>query len=177
MLLGSARGSGWTRKLAQALGSVAPASLALHSVRIDDLPLYHEDLEAEPPPAWSRFRDAIRSADALLFVSPEYNRSIPALLKNAIDIGSSPEDRSVWAKKPGGVVSFSPGSLGGFGANHHLRQCLVFLDVPVLQQPEMYLSRVDQLFDETGALSEDGGHALLSAFMTAFADWASRGLS
>src|SRR4051812_15021353 len=142
LLLGSARSLGWTRKLGRAMTAIAPADLVLQSIEIADLPLYHEDLEDAAPPQWKRFRAQIRAVEALLFVTPEYNRSIPALLKNAIDIGSSPDDASVWAKKPGAIASFSPGSMGGFGANHHLRQTLVFLDVPVLQQPEVYLSHI-----------------------------------
>jgi chromate reductase len=154
--------------------AIAPADLVLQSIEIADLPLYHEDLEDAAPPQWKRFRAQIRAVEALLFVTPEYNRSIPALLKNAIDIGSSPDDASVWAKKPGAIASFSPGSMGGFGANHHLRQTLVFLDVPVLQQPEVYLSHIDRLFDAEGQLRDGSGKQLLSRFLTEFRAWIER---
>jgi chromate reductase len=136
VLVGSLRKESLNRKMANALRRMAPTSLALELVEIRDLPPYDEDLEAAVPPAWRTFRDRIRSMDALLFVTPEYNRSVPGLLKNAIDVGSRPYGQSVWSGKPGAVVSVSPGAIGGFGANHHLRQSLVFLNVPTLQQPE-----------------------------------------
>jgi chromate reductase len=172
LILGSARRTGWTRKVARALTELAPPRLSLREIEIADLPLYHEERE-EPaaPPEWLRFRRDVRGVQALLFVTPEYNRSMPAALKNAIDIGSSPDDQSVWAGKPGAVASLSPGRMGGFGANHHLRQSLVFLDVPVLQQPEVYLSGVDRLFDANGALEVASGVELLSGFLRAFEAW------
>lgn len=175
VVLGSARTTGWTRKLARAVTTMAPPRLSLRDVEIADLPLYHEELEEpSPPAAWSRFRRDISSADAVLFVTPEYNRSVPAALKNAIDIGSSPDDRSVWAGKPAAIATFSPGMLGGFGANHHLRQSLVFLDVPVLQQPEIYLSRIDRLFDAAGELVDGAVRELLGSFLAAFETWVAR---
>jgi chromate reductase len=124
-----------------------------------------------PPAAWTRFRAELRTCRAVLFVTPEYNRSMPAALKNAIDVGSSPDDCSVWARKPGAIASHSPGMLGGFGANHHLRQSLVFLDVPVLQQPELYLCRIDEQFDGAGELRDPRVRELLVNFMEAFRQW------
>lgn len=171
VVLGSARATGWTRKVTRALSELAPPSLVLREVTIADLPLYHEEREEPSPPAeWLRFRAEIRAADAVLFVTPEYNRSVPAVLKNAVDVGSSPDDRSVWAK-PAAVVSHSPGRLGGFGANHHLRQSLVYLDMPVLPQPEVYLAEVDRLFDAEGRLVVEPVRELLIAFLAAFAAW------
>ena len=172
LLLGSARRNGWTRKLGRALTELAPEGLAIRPIELADLPLYHEALEEPaPPPAWSRFRGEVRAVDALLFVTPEYNRSVPAALKNAIDVGSSPDGCAVWSGKPAAVATFSTGMLGGFGANHHLRQSLVFLDVPVMAQPEAYLSRVERLFDDAGGLRPGPGRDLLTAFMRAFAAW------
>ncbi|MEO8903227.1 MAG: NAD(P)H-dependent oxidoreductase [Polyangiaceae bacterium] len=171
LILGSARRSGWSQKLGRSLSALAPAELALQAIEIADLPLYHEDLEQAVPAEWARFRAQIRAVDALLFVTPEYNRSVPAALKNAIDIGSSPDDHSVWSGKPAAVASFSPGRLGGFGATHHLRQTLVFLDVPVLQQPEIYLSEAEQLFDAEGQLREGPARDLLSEFLLKFLAW------
>ena len=107
----------------------------------------------------------------MLFVTPEYNRSVPAVLKNALDIGSRPYGVSVWNRKPGAVVSSSPGAIGAFGANHHLRQALVFLNVPTMQQPEAYISHVDKLFDERDKLGSDGTRKFLQQFMQAFANW------
>ncbi|AKU97789.1 NADPH:quinone oxidoreductase [Labilithrix luteola] len=175
LLLGSTRASGWTRKLGRALALLAPPDLEVREIVVADLPLYHEELEPREPPEWARFRAEMRAVDALLFVTPEYNRSIPAMLKNAIDIGSSPEEHSVWSGKPAAVASFSPGMLGGFGANHHLRQALVFLDVPVLQQPEIYLSQIDRLFDEEERLRDGPGKELLVTFMQAFDSWIALG--
>jgi len=107
----------------------------------------------------------------VLFVTPEYNRSVPAALKNALDVGSRPYGQSVWTGKPGAVVSASPGAIGGFGANHHLRQSLVFLNVPAMQQPEAYLGGADKLFDAAGAPANEGTRKFLAGFMQAFAGW------
>lgn len=171
--MGSARRDGWTRKLGRALVDLAPDTMAIRPIELGDLPLYHEELETSaPPPAWSRFRAEVRAVDALLFVTPEYNRSVPAALKNAIDVGSSPDDCAVWSGKPAAVATFSTGMLGGFGANHHLRQSLVFLDVPVMAQPEVYLSQVERLFDGDGTLRAGPARDLLAAFMRSFAAWA-----
>jgi chromate reductase len=175
VLVGSLRKASLNRKAALALAKLAPESLALEIVEIGDLPLYNEDLEREgAPAAWVDFRQAVRSRDAVLFVTPEYNRSAPGGLKNAIDVGSRPYGQSVWSKKPCAVVTVSPGAIGGFGANHHLRQSLVFLDMPALQQPEAYIGGAASLFGEDGAVTNDGTRAFLTGFMAAFADWIER---
>src|ERR1700722_18299257 len=151
VLVGSLRRASFNRMLANALISLSPSSLKLDVVEIGQLPLYNEDIETAAPPAlWTAFRQRIKAADAVLFVTPEYNRSVPAALKNALDVGSRPYGGSVWDCKPGAVVSSSPGAIGAFGANHHLRQSLVFLNVPTMQQPEAYVSHVDKVFDEGG---------------------------
>lgn len=174
VLVGSLREASLSRKMAHALAGVAPGSLALTQIAIGDLPLYDEDREADPPEAWTRFRGEVREADAALFVTPEYNRSVPGALKNAIDVGSRPYGASAWAGRPAGVVSVSPGALGGFGANHHLRQSLVFLDMPVLQQPEAYLGGAAGFFAEDGTCANEGIGAFARRFMEAFAAWAER---
>jgi chromate reductase, NAD(P)H dehydrogenase (quinone) len=172
VLVGSLRKASLNRMLANALISLAPSSLKLDIVEIGQLPLYSEDLDAATPPvAWTAFRQRIKAADAVLFVTPEYNRSVPAALKNALDVGSRPYGGSVWDRKPGAVVSSSPGAIGAFGANHHLRQSLVFLNVPAMQQPEVYLGHADKLFDEHGKLVSDGTGKFLQQFMQAFANW------
>jgi len=172
VLVGSLRKASFNRKLAKALISLAPSSMKLDIVEIGQLPLYNEDLETDPPPAqWTAFRQLIKAADAVLFVTPEYNRSVPAALKNALDVGSRPYGRSVWDRKPGAIVSGSPGAIGAFGANHHLRQSLVFLNVPAMQQPEVYVSHVDKLFDEVGNLVNEGTGKFLQQFMQTFAIW------
>jgi chromate reductase len=171
-LVGSLRKSSFNRVLANALISLAPPSMKLDIVEIGQLPLYNEDLDTAAPPApWTAFRQRVKAADAILFVTPEYNRSVPAVLKNALDVGSRPYGSSVWDRKPGAIVSASPGAIGGFGANHHLRQSLVFLNVPTMQQPEAYLGHVDKLFNEHGKLVSDGTGKFLREFMLAFANW------
>lgn len=171
VIVGSLRKDSINRKLAHALIEVAPSSLKLQIVEIGQLTLYNQDDDPNPPAAWTAFRDRVRAADAVLFVTPEYNRSVPAPLKNALDVGSRPYGQSVWNGKPGAVISASPGAMGGFGANHHLRQSLVFLNVPAMQQPEAYLSGADKLFDASGKLSNDGTRAVLQKFMQAYAAW------
>ncbi|HKU43012.1 MAG TPA: NADPH-dependent FMN reductase [Polyangiales bacterium] len=176
VLVGSLRKESVNRKLANALIELAPPSLAFDRVEIGQLPFYNQDLENDPPPEWVAFRDRIRGVDGLLFVTPEYNRSLPAVLKNAIDVGSRPYGKSVWDKKPGAVASASPGPIGGFGANHHLRQSLVFLNVPALQQPEVYIGGADKRFDSAGKLTDEGTRDFLGKFMNAYADWVERNL-
>ena len=171
VLVGSLRRASLNRKMAHALREIAAGTLALEEVAIGDLPLYNEDLEADVPPAWARFRDRVRPADAVLFVTPEYNRSVPGLLKNAIDVGSRPYGKSVFSRKPAAVVSVTGGALGAFGANHHLRQSLVFLDMPTLQQPEMYIGGAPKLFDPEGRLVNEDTRAFLKKFVDAFAAW------
>jgi chromate reductase len=172
VLVGSLRKASLNRMLANALISLAPSSLQLDIVEIGQLPLYNEDLDTTAPPVpWTAFRQRIKAADAVLFVTPEYNRSVPAALKNALDVGSRPYGASVWDRKPGAVVSVSPGAVGAFGANHHLRQSLVFLNVPTMQQPEAYIGHADKLFDEHGELVSDGTRKFLQGIMLAFANW------
>jgi chromate reductase len=171
VLIGSLRKDSFTRKIARAAIALAP-SLKERVVEIGDLPLYNQDLETDaPPPQWTRFSDEMRRVDAVLFATPEYNRSVPGALKNAIDVGSRPPGKSVFAGKPAAVLSVTPGALGAFGANHHLRQSLVFLDMPTLQQPEVYIGNVAKLLDEQGNLTNDGTRDLLRKFSQAFEKW------
>jgi chromate reductase len=172
VIVGSLRKESFSRKMANALVGLAPESLKLEIVEIGQLPLYNQDLDPDnAPAAWKEFRARVKKADGVLFVTPEYNRSVPAPLKNAIDVGSRPYGQSVWAKKPAAVVSVSPGLIGGFGANHHLRQSLVFLDMPTMQQPEAYIGGADKLFDANGKITNDGTRDFLTKFMAAYAAW------
>jgi len=174
VLVGSLRKASLNRRVALELARLAPASLELQIVEIGDLPLYNEDIDGDQPPAsYTRFREEIGSAQAVLFVTPEYNRSMPAVIKNAIDVGSRPYGKSVFSGKPAGVISVSPGATGGFGANHHLRQTLVFLDMPCMQQPEAYLGRAGSFFDEQGKL-EDSTGAFLEKIITTFDRWVAK---
>lgn len=171
VLVGSLRKESFSRKFAHALMEVAPAALQMEIVEIGALPLYNQDLEAVPPAAWTAFRERMHKAQAVLFVTPEYNRSVPAVLKNSLDVGSRPYAKSVWRGKPCAVVSVSTGAIGGFGANHHLRQSLVFVDMPTMQQPEAYISGADKLLDADGKLNNAQTRAFLDKFMQAFAAW------
>jgi chromate reductase len=161
------------------LMKLAPAHLDMEIVEIGELPLYNQDPDDEghPHPEWSAFREKMRTMDGLLFVTPEYNRSIPAPLKNAIDVGSRPYGKSIWSGKPGAVISSSPGAIGGFGANQHLRQCFVFLDVLCLQQPEAYISDVSNLFGKDGELVKPETKDFLKKYMDAFGKWVNTILS
>ena len=157
--------------VANALADIAPAELKLEIKEIGNLPLYNQDNdETNPPAPWVSFRQQIKAADAVLFATPEYNRSVSGVLKNAIDVASRPYGQNAWDGKPGAVISVSPGALGGFGANHHLRQSLVFLNVPVLQQPEAYISKAAELFHE-GKLIDDKARSFLVNYITAFSAW------
>lgn len=174
VLIGSLRKDSLNRKMAKVLMRLAPSSLNMSRVEIGNLPLYNQDLEEGghvPPATWTEFRKQIKDVDGILFVTPEYNRSIPGVLKNAIDIGSRPYGQSVWAGKPAAVISVSPSAVGGFGSNHHLRQCFVFLDVPILQQPEAYIGHAGDLFDAAGEITKTDTLAFLQKFIDAFAHW------
>lgn len=172
ILIGSLRKESFNRKVAKAVEALKPAGLEFVEVPIGDLPFYNEDLEtASPPPQWTEFRNRIKAVDAVLFFTPEYNRSVTAVLKNAIDVGSRPYGQSVFAGKPAGVISVSMGAISGFGANHHLRQSLVFLDMPPLQQPEVYIGNAAGLFDESGKLTNESTQQLLKTYIEAFARW------
>ncbi|MCG6205938.1 NAD(P)H-dependent oxidoreductase [Rhodopseudomonas sp. HC1] len=171
VVIGSLRKQAFSLRLGQALAKLAPDTLKLEIVTLHDLSFYNQDLEATPPADWIAFRDKIKSADAVLFVTPEYNRSIPGVLKNAIDVGSRPYGQSAFDKKPAGVVSNSPGAIGAFGANHHLRQCLTFLNMPVLQQPEAYVGGIGDAFNEQGDLVKESTREFLQKYIDAFAAW------
>jgi chromate reductase len=174
VFVGSLRREAYSLKMAKAMIALAPASLALEILEIGHLPLYNEDLEAAPPESWAVFRSRLKSCDGVLFVTPEYNRSVPAALKNAIDVGSRPKGKNIWDGKPGAVVSISNGGIGGFGAHHHLRQMLVCLNVPAMAGPEAYIGNVGKLFDETGVLVNESTKGFLTTFMTSFEQWVAR---
>src|SRR5438552_15299230 len=144
VLVGSLRRESFTPKVANALIKLAPPSVVLEIVDIGGVSLYNQDLEPSAPRDWLALRDKLRAADAVLFATPEYNRSVPGVLKNAIDVASRPFSQNAWDGKPGAVISVSPGAAGGFGSNHHLRQSCVFLNISVMPQPEMYIGGADK---------------------------------
>lgn len=174
VLVGSLRKDSFNRKLANAMIMLAPASLKLGIVEIGKLPLYNQDFDPDPPQAAREFKQQIQAADAVLFVTPEYNRSMPGVLKNAIDVASRPYGQSAWSGKPGAVISVSPGAVGGFGANHHLRQSMVFLNVPMMQQPEAYIGGAANLFDDKGNIANESTREFVQKFVQAFAQWVER---
>jgi chromate reductase len=171
VIVGSLRKESFNRKMAKALAALAPESLKLEIVEIGELTLFNQDFEDTPPRDWVEFREQLLKYDGFLFVTPEYNRSVPGVLKNAIDVGSRPYGKSVWNGKPGAVISVTPGALGGFGANHHLRQSLVFLNVPTMHQPEAYIANAANLFDENGNLINDSTREFAVKYIHAFAAW------
>lgn len=171
VIVGSLRKESFNLKTAKALIDMAPESLALELVDIAKLPMFNEDLEATPPKEWETFRKQLVAADAFLFLTPEYNRSVPAVLKNAIDVGSRPYGQNSWNGKPAAIASVSIGNISGFGANHHLRQSLVFVNVSTMAQPEAYIGGAMELFDESGKLINDSTKDFLKGFMDSFEKW------
>ncbi len=174
VLVGSLRKESYNRKVANQLIELAPDSLELELIEIGHLAHYNEDLENDLPKDYNEFRQKIKSADAYLFVTPEYNRTVPSALKNALDVASRPYGQNVWAGKPAAVVSVSMSAIGGFGANHVLRQSMVFLNVFLMQQPEAYIGSAHTLFDDNGELVKDDTKKFLTDFINAFAEWADK---
>lgn len=173
VFVGSLRRDSYSRAIAKAAASLSPAELEMQFVELGDLPLYNQDYDDDgnPPAAYGRFREQVAGLDGFLFVTPEYNRSVPAVLKNALDVGSRPYGHNLWSGKPAGIISVSPGSLAAFGANHHLRQPMVFLNILVLQQPEAYIGRVASLLGEDGTLADASTKEFLQSYMNAFTAW------
>lgn len=171
LIVGSLRKESYNRKIAEEMIRLSEGKLEMKIVEIADLPLYTEDLDQNPPEAWTSFREQIKGADGLLIVSPEYNRTIPGALKNAVDVGSRPYGSSVWPGKPGAVVTSSVSSLGGLAANHHIRQAFVFVDVPLMQQPEAYIGNAAEIFKEDGKTLVADTEKFLSDFIDAFHQW------
>ena len=174
VIVGSLRKDSINRKVANELVKLAPPSLKLRIVDISQIPLFNQDWEMQPPQAVVDLKQAISKANAVLFVTPEYNRSIPGVLKNAIDAASRPYGQSAWPGKPAAIISASPSPMGGFGASHHLRQVLVSIGVIAMPQPEAYLGQADKLFDDSGALDNQGTREFMQKFIDAFARWIER---
>ncbi len=174
IFVGSLRKESFSKKIAEQLLSIAPDNMEFEIIPIGQLELYNQDFDDhnELPESYIQFREKVSQLDAVIFVTPEYNRGLPAVLKNAIDIASRPSGKGVWAKKPGAVISNSPGLLGAFGANHQLRQSLTSVNVYTMQQPEIYLSQISKAFDENGTMDERTTE-YLKKFVTAYADWCS----
>jgi chromate reductase len=177
VLVGSLRKDSTSRKTALALAALAPETLRLDLVATGHLPFYDQDFDADAasaPESYRAFRERIARADGVLFVTPEYNRSYPAHLKNAIDIGTRPYGKNVWSGKPAGVVSVSMGAMGGFGANQALRQQLANVNMSVLQQPEVYIGGADKIFDSDGGVTIEATEAFLRGYLASLASWSDR---
>jgi len=170
VIVGSLRKESFSKKIANNLMDLFPKGYELEMVSISNLQLYNQDFDDynEVPDEYTAFRNKVKECDALLFVTPEYNRSVPGVLKNALDVGSRPKTDSVWNNKPAAIISMSLSNLSGFGANHHLRQSLVFFNMPVLQQPEAYLANVATLLDENGKINNDDTVNFLQSFVDGF---------
>ncbi len=175
VIVGSLRKDSVSRKIARAFEKLTP-NLKFTELEIGNLQLFNQDLEATPTAEWVKFREQVKAADAVLFVTPEYNRSMPGVLKNAVDVASRPYGSSAWNGKPGAVIGVSPGAIGAFGANHHLRQSLVFLNVPVLSS-EAYIGNAFSLFDANGELINESTAEFLRGYGKAFSAWIERVLA
>jgi chromate reductase len=173
LFAGSLRKDAFSKKTARYLASKMPAGFEARLIGLEDLTFYNPDLDggARTPRAWTDFRKAVSALDGFIFVTPEYNRSLTPALKNALDIASRPAGQNLWSGKPGAVISVSTGRLGAFGANHHLRQSMMFLNIYVMQQPEAYLSEAEASFDSDGGVTDAGTAKFLDGFITAFAGW------
>ena len=169
IIVGSLRKGSFTRSIANELKAQLPEGYEGEFLEIAQLPLFDQDYEAEgaTPESYVHFRKEVEACDAFIFATPEYNRSFPAAIKNALDVASRPYGSSKWNGKPAAVVSVSPGAIGGFGANHHLRQVLTFLNVQPVQQPEAYIGSVMGLLDENGKVKNEDTRALLKSVVTA----------
>lgn len=171
VLVGSIRQASANASLARALESLAPKSLAFQRIRIDDLPLYNPDDDASPVPQVQRLREEVRACDGILFVTPEYNRSFPGLLKNAIDHASRPYGKSAWSGKPAAVIGVSPGAAGTSMAQQHLRNVLAYLDMPTMGQPEAFLQTQAGFFDEAGAIAREDTRQFLTNWAERYGQW------
>lgn len=176
LIAGSLRRASFSRRIAAALARLAPSGYEFELISIDGLPVYNQDFDEEQnvPSSYIAFRKVIAEMEGVIFVTPEHNRSIPAALKNALDVASRPYGSNLWDGKPGAVVSNSPGNIAAFGAHHHLRQCLVFLNVPVLQQPEVYLAEADKLIGEDGNFAEESTQEFMQEFVDTYITWFER---
>lgn len=176
VVVGSLRRESFSKKVALEVMGMMPDTYEMKLLDISDLPMYNQDLDDDgaPPAQWTALRQTVQGLDGFLFVTPEYNRSVPAVLKNALDVASRPYGSNSWNGKPGAVISVSPGVLSGFGANHALRQSMTFLNVYMMQQPEAYVGNVANLLDENGHINNEGSRKFLQSVADAFAAWVER---
>jgi len=176
IIVGSSRKDSYSKKISKAVLSMVPKDFEFKIISLDDLPIYNQDFDdnGNVPESYVEFRNEVMALDGVIFITPEYNRSVPAVLKNALDVGSRPYGKSVWNGKPAAIFSNSPGNIAAFGANHHLRQSMVFLNMPTMQQPEVYLSKVHELFEENGDLKEGATKVFIQKAVDAYISWFKR---
>lgn len=173
ILVGSLRDASYTKKIANHMMSVFPEEIECKLIEIGDLPFYNQDFDefGNVPETWVRFRKECSELNGFLLMTPEYNRSIPAVLKNALDIGSRPYGQNIFSEKPGAIISASIGGIGGFGANHHLRQVATFLNIYMMQQPELYLGQVEHMLDEQGNVTDPRTQDFLKSAAGSIVEW------
>jgi len=168
IVVGSIRNNSFSEQLGKNIVELLPEGYEAEFIEIGNLPLYNQDSDQDIPEVYTSFRETVKALDAVVFVTPEHNRSVPAALKNALDVGSRPYGSNVWDGKPALIVSQSPSNLSGFGANHHLRQVLAFLNMPVVQQPEVYIANVHELLGEDGKITNEDTVGFLQSAVNAF---------
>lgn len=174
VIVGSLRKDSFNRKLAKAIEKLAPVDYEFEHIRIDNLPLYNQDFDEAYPDEPARLKKQVEAADAVLFVTPEYNRSVPGVLKNAIDIASRPWGTNSFAGKPAGVLGISVGTIGTALAQQHLRNILAYLDVPTLGQPEVFLQFSNNLVDDDGNISNDDTRKFLQGWVDRYVAWVAK---
>jgi chromate reductase, NAD(P)H dehydrogenase (quinone) len=176
IIVGSLRKESFSKKIAKALLSMAPTNFELKIISLEELPIYNQDFDDlnNVPQRYNEFREEIKNVNGVIFVTPEYNRSVPGVLKNAIDVASRPYGKNNWNNKPAAIFSNSPGNISGFGANHHLRQSLVFLNMPMMQQPEVYITKSNELFDDAGTMKEGSTKEFIQKALMSYIEWFSK---
>jgi chromate reductase len=174
VLVGSLRRESFNRRLAHAVMKLAPAEFSFKELKIDDLPLYNQDDDANQAAPVKRLKSEIQASQGVIFVTPEYNRSLPGVIKNAIDHASRPYGQNAWAGKPAGIIGASIGSIGTAVAQQHLRGVLGYLDVPTMGQPEVFLRVNDKFFDAAGDIADADKKKFLQGWMTKYAAWVQR---
>jgi chromate reductase len=173
IFVGSLRQGSYSRIVAKYIAGLAPQGFVFQEIDLGGLPFYNQDFDdiGPVPAVVQEFRETVAGLSGFLFITPEYNRSFPAVLKNALDMASKPMGQNKWSNKPGAIISISPGNMGGFGANQQLRQPMGFLNIHLLKQPELYLGNIANCLDENGQIARPATQELLQKFVDSYVDW------